>query len=343
MTTAEQFKQALSTTVQKNFLLSGTDALCRIEKEFMYELASRTEKTKKTYHRHFNHLYEFIGTTVGADKPREVGMTAPVNCLDIEGIGTHYYAYISSLRLAEQTVISCMRNFRVIYYWCAKHHLVSQQRIEVHTVEPPIKPTFSMDEISLLTCRKPSLEDFCKYRDWVMVNYLLATGNRIGSVLSLRVGDIDFDTDEIRVQVTKSKRPHIISMQPKLKVILTEYIRAYRMVDGIPMYDAPLFCNMFGSEFAYYSAKNSFRKYFISRGVVWQGFHKFRHSYAANWIRCGGDSLTLKAQLGHSSLAMTNRYANLYGTAVAGDAIKYSLINSVRISAGRKKLIANQT
>ena len=342
MTTAEQFKQALNQTVKSSCLLSGSDPLYRIEKEFMYELIGRSDETKKTYHKYFNRLYDFIGNTVKADNPRETGMNAPVECLDVEGIGIHYYAYVSGFKLAEQTVISCMRHFRVIYYWCAEHKLVSQQKIEVHTVEPPLKATFTMEEITRLTCRKPSHADFINYRDWVMINYLLATGNRISSILALRVCDVDFETDEIRVQVTKSKRPQIMSLQPKLKLILLEYIRTYRVIDDVPLSDASVFCNMFGGTFTYDGAVKSFRKYFINRGVSWHGFHKFRHSYAANWIRCGGDSLTLKAQLGHSSLAMTNRYANLYGKAVAGEVGKYSLISAVRISAGRKKLTPNK-
>lgn len=334
----EQFRQALGVLNKRTTLLCGDDSLSRAEKEFMYELTGRTAETKRTYRRHFNHLYDFIGTTVKADNPREYGMSMPIKCLDIEGIGIHYYAYLSSLRLSEQTVISCMRNFRVIYYWLAKHKLVQQQKIEVHSVEPPLKTTFTEDEIHKLTSHKPPMEDFCAYRDWVMVNYLLATGNRVGSMLSLRVKDIDFETDEIRVQHTKSKRPQVISMQPKLKAILAEYVFSWRMSST----DAALFCNVYGDDLQYTGAVNSFIKYFAARNVVWNGFHKFRHSYAANWIRCGGDSLTLKAQLGHSSLAMTNRYANLYGTAVASEAAKYSLISTVKINAGRHQLCINK-
>ena len=49
MTTAEQFKQALNQTVTNSCLHSGSDPLCRIEKEFMYELIGRSDETKKTY------------------------------------------------------------------------------------------------------------------------------------------------------------------------------------------------------------------------------------------------------------------------------------------------------
>ena len=49
MTTAEQFKQALNQTVKSSCLLSGSDPLYRIEKEFMYELIGRSDETKKTY------------------------------------------------------------------------------------------------------------------------------------------------------------------------------------------------------------------------------------------------------------------------------------------------------
>ena len=333
--------------------INSKDTLKRLHDEFLFELSGehKTEETIKSYEKHFNKLYEFVGYYFFNDTPdyketrkecRRLGMTAPIKTLDVENIAAYYHQYLEKVcypPLSEQTVISCMRNFRVIMYYAMKHKLIAKQDITVKTVEPPIKHTFTNEEIYRLTRKRPDVNDLVAYRNWVMIQYLMATGNRIGSILALNVEDIDFENNEIHVQHTKNRKPQIATLPSKLKPHLATWVKHWRSdEDGVPLYGVPLFCNAYGDRLALKSASDSMRDYFTYRRVEWEGFHKFRHSYAANWIRDGGDSLKLKTQLGHSSLAMTNRYANLYGKAVSEDVEQHSLINKVKITNGRKRL-----
>lgn len=337
--------------------IAATDALTRLHDEFLFEAEGnhKTAETIKSYEKHFNKLYEFVGYyqqeesadyEETRDECREVGMASPIAILDVPQIGAHYHKYLEDVcrpHLSEQTIISCMRNFRVILYWAMKNKLIEQQDITIRTVEPPLKSTFTKEEIYKLTRKRPDDTDLVAFRNWVMIQYLLATGNRIGSVLALNIEDIDFENNEIRIQHTKSRKPQVAALPAKLKPHLANWVKVWRSdEDGVPYYNEPLFCNAYGGRLASKSASDSMAQYFFERRVEWEGFHKFRHSYAADWIRSGGDSLKLKTQLGHSSLEMTNRYANLYGKAVAKDVEQYALINKVNITSGRKQLKAKK-
>lgn len=333
--------------------ITPNDTLKRLHDEFIFEAEGnhKTEETIRSYERHFNKVYEFVGYYSFEESPdyeesrnecRRIGMNSPISCLNVDKIASHYHKYLEKVcypPLAEQTIISCMRNFRVFMYFAMKNKLIDRQDISVKTVDAPIKQTFINDEIYKLTRKRPDINDVVAFRNWVLIQYLMATGSRIGSVLALNVEDVDFENNEIHIQYTKSRKPQIATLPSKLKPHLALWIKHWRSdEDGVPLYGVPLFCNAYGDRLQYRSAYDSLADYFAYRRVSWEGFHKFRHSYAANWIRDGGDSLKLKTQLGHSSLVMTNRYANLYGKAVAEDVEEHSLINKVKITSGRKKL-----
>lgn len=344
-----------------NFL-KPSDSLMRLKIDFVNEARGKglSEETIRTYEKHLNTIYEFVGYLILSKKDasldyeesrsecRKVGEEAPISELDRAGLGGVYHQYLEDIcypPLSEQTIISKMRNLRVIARWAMKNNLIANQEITVKTVEPLIKQTFFKEELRRLTSKKPRDKDnnFVECRDWIMVHYLISTGNRIGSMLALNVDDVDFENNEISVQFTKTRTPQIAVLPSKLKPLLANWIKVWRSDEnGNPLYGQPLFCNVYGDRLAYKSAYNSLNNYFIERNVDWNGFHKFRHSYAANWIRKGGDSLTLKTQLGHKSLVMTSRYANLYAPSIAQEVEQYGLITETQITNGRKRIKPNK-
>jgi len=332
------------------------DTLTRLEHEFILNRKGKgdTDATIRTYIHHFHTIYDFLGYSYGRQSgkvamdavrtenfpsQRELGASMPIIVLETDNIATYYQDYLKEKReLAEQTVISAMRHFKAIVRFAQDNGWVRDYKIHIKDKQPDIKKTFTTYELAELT-RRPKTEDFVAYRCWVMIKYLMATGNRISSLLALNVADIDFEENAITVNIQKNKKPKLMPLHPSLRKILRDYIHYYRCDDdGQPLIDEPLFCNAYGGRLAYESAKDAMKDYFEARNVQWEGFHKFRHSYAANWIRDGGNPLMLKEQLGHSSLAMTNRYANIYGMATKDEAEQHSLISKVSDKSGRRAL-----
>ena len=48
-----------------------------------------------------------------------------------------------------------------------------------------------------------------------------------------------------------------------------------------------------------------------NRGVETTGIHRYRHTFAKQWILNGGNVVSLSKLLGHSSLDITQNYINL--------------------------------
>ena len=320
-----------------------------------------SEETIKSYIKNFNRLYDFLGyqyikqsISVAEDvalhnekygNEREIGASMPVIVLELPNFIAYYDDWLTNVRsVSKQTVLSSKRHVKAIIYFAQELGWVKEYGISVKEIKPDIKNTFTQHELNAIS-KKPKLrsDNFVEYRTWVMIQYLSATGNRIGSVLALNVGDIDFEQKCIKINTTKNNEPKLMPLIYDIRKILHEYIYKCRIdpTTGLPLLNEPLFCNQFGQRMKYNGARDAFKDYFEDRGIIWEGFHKFRHTYSANWIRSGGNPFMLKEQLGHSSLAMTNRYANIYGMATKEEAEEYSLTKKLNNKSGRTKIKFN--
>ena len=121
-----------------------------------------------------------------------------------------------------------------------------------------------------------------------------------------------------------------------MAVILKEYITYYRCDEvGEPLYDEVLFCNRYGEPLTDGGLKMSIKSYNEKRGVSKTSIHLFRHTFAKNWIVSGGDIVSLQKMLGHSSLKMVQRYANLYASDVKEKAEDFAILAQTRTKSGK--------
>ena len=282
----------------------------RVQSEFILAQKARgnSEQTLKAYLTNFNRLYDFLGFQYVKQSPevleevadniekygsaREIGASMPVLVFEIPNFMAHYQDYLTNVRnISPQTVLSSVRHIKAIIYFTQEQGWVRDYGIKIKEIKPEIKDTFSQMELAKLG-KKPKIraDNFVEYRTWVMIQYLSSTGNRIGSVLALDVKDIDFEQGTIRINTTKNNEPKLMPLIYDVRKVLNEYIHKTRTnEDGDILYNEPLFCTLDSERLTYDGARDAFRDYFEARGVYWEGFHKFRHSYAANWIRDGGN------------------------------------------------------
>ncbi len=338
-----------------------TTPLWQIEDMFIsYQRGkNNTEATIKYYQKVFRNLYRFVAYLVSespADYAKmlntskealtehtlsdlEFGKIMPLVVLETDDFEAEYHDYILDyLECNEQTLNNIFRGWRAIAYFCMDKGWIDMRNIYIREVAPAIKEVYTDSEIEKLLV-KPRPEDFIEYRNWVIINYFLATGNRISSVANLKICDLDFDEGIISVNVQKNRDPSRIAMAEKLKPILIEYIRHYRCDEnGIPLSKAYVFCNSYGGKCSPVALGKSLGEYNKSRGVQKTSCHLWRHTFAKRWIQSGGDILSLQKILGHRSLKMVQRYSNLFAEDTKPMVEEHAPINTVRINRGKAKL-----
>lgn len=195
-----------------------------------------------------------------------------------------------------------------------------------------IKDTYTDAEISKLL-KKPDIKkvSFPEYRTWVIVNFLVGTGCRLGTLVAVRIGDIDFENELIRYAHTKNKKGQFVPLSRQLGAVLQEYLRQRGGEDTDLLFPSENNTKLLGT-----SVAHDIANYNRNRGVHKTSAHLFRHTFAKNWILQGGDPLRLQKILGHSTLTMSQHYANLYKTDLKNNFEDFNLLS--RLKADKIKL-----
>jgi len=219
--------------------------------------------------------------------------------------------------VSEVTVSTYFRDYRAIAYWLMDEGIIASRQISFKNEEGDIKSCYTDKEISRLLKKPERNCSFTEYRSWVVVHWLLGTGNRISTVCNIKIDDIDFTNSMIDINVQKSRRKHRIPLDSKLRTVLQEYIKEW-LTDDQGEYVSPyLFPNSYIEHCEQPISRSALTQaiaaYNISRGVSKTSVHLFRHTFTKIWIVNNGDLHSLQKILGHSTLDMVTKYANLWG------------------------------
>ena len=342
---------------QKSFLDKTKTPLWKLEEAFINEQEARRNSpyTIKHYQQTFRVFYEFLAYTYCEDSTdidrmyenapaseknplAYYGKMLPIALLENDDLQRDFGEYLTDVReVSEKTVETYFRDYRAFMYYAMQNRIITPFAITVQEKEAPIKQVYTDTEIKKLL-KKPNTDDFEEVRNWVIINYFLDTGNRLQTVINLKVKDIDFDDNFININTQKSGKTARIGLTKKLGRILQQYIYDYRCNNksGEPLEDEYLFCTKYGEKFTDGMFKQTIKSYNLSRGVNKTSIHLFRHTYAKLWITSGGDLISLQKTLGHSSLRMVQHYSNLYATDVRDKMEQHSVLNQQRVTSGEK-------
>ena len=202
---------------------------------------------------------------------------------------------------------SRIRGLRVFFKFCAEREYMVGFKIKLLKENKEIKEPYTDAELARLLAR-PHTTTWTDWRMWAAVNYMMATGNRVSTILNIKIGDVDFTANTIHLRTTKNRRQQIIPLSKSLKSVLKDYLRTWEY-----NIDDYLFPSQDGGQLSRSSFQQGLSHYNKLRGVTKTSAHLFRHTFAKNFILAGGGIIQLQALLGHSTMDMTRHYVNIYG------------------------------
>lgn len=178
--------------------------------------------------------------------------------------------------------------------------------------EPVLEPeTFTVAEEQrvLSACRSE--------RDRILIEFLLHTGLRLKEAAAVTLDDI-VEAPEgsyLRVRQGKGGKDRIVPLDTGRDAFSKRLARYIRTERPAPSRSRHLFLTTRPDDIGnhgplgFEAVKSICRRLSIDTGIHVHP-HKFRHTFATRALAAGVDSLVLQRALGHSTLAMVNRYVH---------------------------------
>ena len=241
-----------------------------------------------------------------------------------EEVYQKYVVYLRETLHNDVSINAYLRDFITTIHFFMNEGYLPRFRMQAIKVDRSGVETYSEQELMTLL-KKPNIKKctFTEYQCWVMTNFLFSTAVRQRSLMHIRIKDIDFENCVVHVTVIKNRKNLIVPFNKTLGNILREFLK-YRQYKSDEDF---LFCNVFGQQLVKSTCYHMLYEYNKRRGVETTGIHRYRHTFAKQWILNGGNVVSLSKLLGHSSLQITQNYINLLVSEVSKEVETINLLD----------------
>lgn len=258
------------------------------------------EETQKGYK---NYVKNFV-KWCGADTP-----VMEITAKTLDG-----YLYEKTEEgLKDISLATTMKHLRRFINFCVSRGYMERIEITIPRFEEELKDPYTREEMRLLLA-KPKTTNWVEWRCWAMTNYFYGTGQRLSTVLNIKICHLDLENAKVKLVWNKDKRQKYMPLSTALVKILKEYI----LLSGLEENDY-LFPEYEGKQLKKRSAEDAMTDYNRARGVSRTGIHIFRNTFAKEYIVNGGNPAKLQKLLNHKTIEQTMKYVKLYGTDISED------------------------
>lgn len=166
-------------------------------------------------------------------------------------------------------------------------------------------------------------------RNTAILALLLDSGLRLSELVGLKIGDVHIEEQYVKV-MGKGSKERMVAFGNSARRALLNYLVHFR---GEPAHAGieHFFLTIDGHGMSNEGVKTLLRVLGKTAGVPRLHAHLCRHTYATNFLINGGNVLLLKQNLGHTTLAMVDRYVHLATSRVAILSRDYSPLDRLNI------------
>ena len=237
---------------------------------------------------------------------------------------------------SSHTVNNRVRALRAFFSWLHRQGYTEEHRLK--GVRPPKVQSKVIDiltdgEIAAIFAAM-NTDTLSGARSRAIFSLMLDAGPRLSEVVSLKFRDVHLEEGYVKV-LGKGNKERIVAFGSACQHSLIEYAYHFReesdeveseefflCVDGYPMTSDGL--------------RSLIERLSKSAGVPRLHPHLLRHTYATRFLLNGGDVFLLKQNLGHTTLAMVERYVHIASQLAAAASQGFSPLDRVEYPRSRR-------
>lgn len=169
----------------------------------------------------------------------------------------------------------------------------------------PKKPKRIISEV-LTEAEIANIVTACRnIREKAIIVLLAYTGIRNQELCNVKVQDVDFGHNTVRVIAGKGSKSRVVHMSGDCTTVLLQYLSEYPRQSADYLFTS----KRNGQQYATWSVRQLIKAIVSRTGIKKRVYpHLFRHSLATNMLCRGANLLTIKEQLGHAFIDTTMIY-----------------------------------
>ena len=226
-------------------------------------------------------------------------------------------SYLGDLDYAQysrRTVNRRLSSVRSFFRWLAGEGLVESNPADVvsgpklaRSLPRTIPPA---DMVRLLSVWRGS-DKPADMRNRAILEFLYACGARISETSGLLVGNVDFDTAQVRV-FGKGSKERIVPLHELAIASMRDYLFNARPALLAGKESPYFFVSTRGNQMSPDALRKMFKQSLLAAGLDQTlSPHDMRHTFATDLVEGGADLRSVQEMLGHSSLSTTQIYTHV--------------------------------
>lgn len=239
--------------------------------------------------------------------------------------------------LSPSTIHGYVRALKALGTWLHEEGFTTTNiftRLKRPKVPQPMIRILSEDEVKTIF-DKINPNCFLGARLHAMAILLLDTGIRASELCTLTLENTYLDDGYVKV-MGKGSKERMVPFGAGTKKALIRYITTFRP-EPSPRAKAQLFLATDGEALTYVGLAKAIKRLGLISGVTRLHPHLFRHTFAVNYLMNGGDVMTLKLILGHTTLDVTQVYMHLAEAHVKIQHDRFSPVDRMGIGNARRR------